>query len=91
MIKVEDLVKKYGELAALDGVSFELNEGEVVGVLGPNGAGKTTLLRILVAFLEPDSGEITIDGLDISQPLLQQKIKGSCMLSRWDYFLFFKL
>ena len=76
MIKVENLVKKYGELAALDGVSFELNEGEVVGILGPNGAGKTTLLRILVAFLEPDSGEVVIDGLDISQPLLQQKIKG---------------
>ena len=76
MIKVENLVKKYGELAALDGVSFELNEGEVVGILGPNGAGKTTLLRILVAFFEPDSGEAAIDGLDMSQPLLQQKIKG---------------
>ena len=76
MIKVENLVKRYGELAALDGVSFELKEGEVIGILGPNGAGKTTLLRILVAFLEADSGKVEIDGLDMDQPLLQQKIKG---------------
>jgi len=76
MIKVEDLVKRYGELVALDGVSFELKEGEIIGILGPNGAGKTTLLRILVAFLEADSGKVEIDGLDMDQPLLQQKIKG---------------
>lgn len=75
MIKVENLVKKYGDLAALDGVSFEMKEGEIVGVLGPNGAGKTTLLRVLVAFLELTSGKVTIDGLDISKPLNQQKIK----------------
>lgn len=75
MIKVENLVKKYGDLAALDGVSFEMKEGEVVGVLGPNGAGKTTLLRILVAFLELTSGKVIIDGLDISKSLNQQKIK----------------
>ncbi len=75
MIKVDNLVKKYGEIAALDGVSFEMKEGEVVGILGPNGAGKTTLLRILVAFLKPNSGKITIDGLDINNPLMQQKIK----------------
>lgn len=76
MIKVENLVKKYGDLAALDGVSFELKEGEVIGILGPNGAGKTTLLRTLVAFLQADSGKVEIDGLDISQPLLEQRIKG---------------
>jgi ABC-2 type transport system ATP-binding protein len=75
MIKVENLVKKYGELAALDGVSFELNEGEVVGILGPNGAGKTTLLRTLVMFLDPDGGKVTIDNLDIANPLHQHAIK----------------
>jgi len=75
MIKVDNLVKKYGETIALDNISFEMKEGEVVGILGPNGAGKTTLLRMLVAFLEPDSGKITIDGLDINNPLTQQKIK----------------
>ena len=75
MIKVENLTKKYGELAALDGVSFEMREGEVVGALGPNGAGKTTLLRILVTFLEPTAGKVTIDGLDINNPLHQERIK----------------
>lgn len=75
MIRIENLTKKYGNLAALDGVSFEMQEGEVIGVLGPNGAGKTTLLRILVTFLEPTSGKVTIDGLDINNPLHQQNIK----------------
>ncbi len=75
MIKVENLTKKYGELAALDGVSFEMQEGEVIGVLGPNGAGKTTLLRILVTFLESTAGKVTIDGLNINNPLHQQEIK----------------
>ncbi|MDF1497914.1 MAG: ABC transporter ATP-binding protein [Patescibacteria group bacterium] len=76
MIKVENLVKKYGDFTALNGVSFELVEGEVVGILGPNGAGKTTLLRILVSFLESTSGKVTVNNMDISQPLLQQQIKG---------------
>ena len=75
MIKVENLTKKYGELAALDGVSFEMQEGEVIGVLGPNGAGKTTLLRILVMFLESTNGKVEIDGFDINNPLHQQEIK----------------
>jgi len=75
MIKVENLVKKYGEVTALNGVSFEMKEGEVVGVLGPNGAGKTTLLRILVTFLKSDGGEVLIDGFDISDFASQEKIK----------------
>lgn len=76
MIKVENLTKKYGDLAALASVSFEMVEGEIVGVLGPNGAGKTTLLRILVTFLEPADGEVSIEGLNIREPLDQRKIKG---------------
>ncbi len=75
MIKVENLTKKYGNLAALDGVSFEMREGEVIGVLGPNGAGKTTLLQILVTFINPTSGKVIIDNLNINNPLHQQEIK----------------
>lgn len=75
MIKVENLVKKYGEVTALNDVSFEMKEGEVVGILGPNGAGKTTLLRILVTFLKADGGEVLIDGIDAGEFSNQEKIK----------------
>ncbi len=67
MIKVENLVKKYGEFVALDGISFELNEGEVVGILGPNGAGKTTLLHILSGVLPASSGKIELWGRDVTR------------------------
>lgn len=76
MIKVENLTKKYDDLTALDNVSFEMKEGEIVGILGPNGAGKTTLLRILVTFLAPTSGKVSIDNLDIQDDREQQKIRG---------------
>jgi len=75
MIRVEHLVKRYGDFTALDDVSFELKEGEVVGLLGPNGAGKTTLLRLLVSFLKPDEGKVEIDGMDTRKAILEQKIK----------------
>lgn len=75
MIKVENLSKKYGTFTALEDVSFELKEGEVVGLLGPNGAGKTTLLRILVAFLKPSAGRVEIGGMDAADPLAERRIK----------------
>ncbi len=75
MIKVEHLTKKYGDFVALDDVSLELREGEIVGLLGPNGAGKTTLLRILVSFLQPTFGEVEIEGMSVKKPLMEQKIK----------------
>lgn len=75
MIKVENLTKKYGNVVALNDVSFELHEGEVVGVLGPNGAGKTTLLRTLVMFLSPDEGAVTIEGMDVRNPAHEHAIK----------------
>jgi ABC-2 type transport system ATP-binding protein len=62
MIEVEALVKRYGEVAAVDGVSFRLAAGEVVGLLGQNGAGKTTTMRILVGFRRPDSGRVVVAG-----------------------------
>ncbi len=63
-IAVQDLRKQYGSTVALDGVSFAVEPGEVVGFLGPNGAGKSTTLRILTGFLAPTSGTATVDGLD---------------------------
>ena len=62
-IRVVDLAKSYGELRAVDGVSFEVAEGEFFGILGPNGAGKTTTLEMIEGLRQPDAGEITLLGL----------------------------
>lgn len=59
---IYQLVKRYGEVQALDHISFEINQGEIVGLLGPNGAGKTTAIRALVGLIGIDSGEITLFG-----------------------------
>ena len=65
ILEAEDLVKKYGNLTAVDGVSFTVEEGEVFGLLGPNGAGKTTTISMLTGVLEPTSGTARIGGHDI--------------------------
>ena len=62
-ITVRDLRKSYGDVAAVDGVSLEVGQGEFFGILGPNGAGKTTTLEIIEGLREPDSGDVTVLGL----------------------------
>ncbi len=64
-IKVENLVKRYGDLTALKGVSFKVKKGDVVGYLGPNGAGKTTTIKLLTNLLSPTSGSAYINGIDV--------------------------
>ena len=64
VIKVENLTKKYQQLIAVNGISFEVYEGEVFGLLGPNGAGKTTTLEIMETLREQTSGKVFIHGLD---------------------------
>jgi ABC-2 type transport system ATP-binding protein len=66
MIRAEDLRKRYGDRVALDGVSFTVNAGEIVGLLGPNGAGKTTTLSILSGVIAPDSGRASIATHDLA-------------------------
>ena len=66
MIQVKNLTKYYGDLLAVDGISFQVHEGEVFGFLGPNGAGKSTTQRMLTTLLEPTSGEIRINGHDLA-------------------------
>ena len=65
MIEVKELSKRYGKIAALDGVSFSAGDGEIVGLLGPNGAGKSTAMNIITGYLSSDSGTVTVDGADI--------------------------
>src|SRR3954451_2418160 len=64
MMRVEHLVKKFGEFCAVDNVSFEVGSGEIFAFLGPNGAGKTTTIKMLTTLLQPTSGVLQIDGLD---------------------------
>jgi len=66
MLKVEGLSKRFGGITALDEVTFEINEGEIVGLVGPNGAGKTTLINIINGILKPDNGKIIFNGRDIT-------------------------
>ncbi len=65
MIEVKNVTKKYGKFVAVDDISFEIKEGEIVGLLGPNGAGKSTTMNMLTGFIEQTSGEIIIDGYDM--------------------------
>lgn len=76
-IEAENLSKRYGELVAVDGVSFSVGKGEVVGFLGPNGAGKTTTMRILTGFLPASDGHARIAGHDIfDEPLAARRAVG---------------
>lgn len=62
IIQVRDLVKRYGDVVAVDGLSFEVGHGEIFGLLGPNGAGKTTTIRVIMDILDPDGGSVTVLG-----------------------------
>ena len=70
MIEVEGITRKYGELVAVDDVSFSIGKGEVVGLLGHNGAGKTTIMRMLTGYIEPTAGSVVIDGMPLSEARL---------------------
>jgi len=74
MIRVENLVKSFGQVTAVGGITFDVRPGEIFAFLGPNGAGKTTTIQMLTTLLRPTSGSITIDGLDpAAKPLEVRK------------------
>jgi ABC-2 type transport system ATP-binding protein len=98
MIEIKGLVKRYGQRAAVDGVSFSVREGEIFGLLGPNGAGKTTTLSILSTLQDPDAGQVSIGGFDLAReatrikPLIgyvPQELALFPTLSAWDNLAFF--
>ena len=77
MIKIENLVKTFGAKRAVDGVSFSVERGEVLGFLGPNGAGKSTTMRMVTGFMPPTSGKVSIGGHDVAEsPLAAKRLIG---------------
>jgi len=73
MVVVENLVKDYGDLRAVDGVSFEVRKGDILGFLGPNGAGKSTTMKMITGFLAPTAGAASVDGFDVQKHPLEAK------------------
>lgn len=67
MIEIKDLKKHFGQVKAVNGVSFSVPDGQITGLLGPNGAGKTTVLRMIAGLIKPDEGTVVIDGLDVAR------------------------
>ncbi|MBQ7293533.1 MAG: ABC transporter ATP-binding protein, partial [Clostridia bacterium] len=77
MIKIDHLTKNYGNFCAVDDISFEIEEGEIVGLLGPNGAGKSTTMNILTGFLSATGGNVEINGINVlDEPLEAKKLIG---------------
>ncbi len=77
LVRVRDLRKSYGSIRAVDGISFEVSGGDILGFLGPNGAGKTTAMKLITGFLEPDGGTVVVAGHDVGKdPLAAQRRVG---------------
>jgi ABC-2 type transport system ATP-binding protein len=77
MVTLSSITKRYGSLVAVDAVSFTINKGEFFALLGPNGAGKTTTVKMILDFVRPSSGSITIDGISSKSPLSRARV-GYC-------------
>ncbi|MBV8507757.1 MAG: ABC transporter ATP-binding protein [Alphaproteobacteria bacterium] len=75
LVVVDRLVKRYGSRIAVRGVSFEIEEGEVIGLLGPNGSGKSTILRVLAGYLPPSAGNVRIAGIDVAADSLGARMQ----------------
>jgi len=75
LIAIEDLAKSFGGLRAVDGVTIELKEGELVSLIGPNGAGKTTLFNLITGFIKPDRGKVFFRGEDITRLPVQKMVR----------------
>ena len=77
MIKIENLVKIFGAKRAVDGISFSVERGEVVGFLGPNGSGKSTTMRMITGYYAPDGGRVSVGGHDVAEaPLAAKRLIG---------------
>lgn len=85
-IEIKNISKSYGELKALDNVSFDVKKGELFGLIGPDGAGKTTLFRLLTTLINPDAGSATVDGLDIMKDYREIRTRVGYMPGRFSLY-----
>src|SRR5690348_13471465 len=77
MIRIDNLVKSFGSKRAVDGISFAVERGEVLGFLGPNGAGKSTTMRMITGFMPPTAGKVTVGGHDVAEsPIAAKRLIG---------------
>ena len=86
IIAVEGLTKRFLDVAAVNAISFEVSRGEIFGLVGPDGAGKTTTMRMLAGIMRPDSGAITVDGVDVSSDPEAVKLHISYMPQRFGLY-----
>ena len=86
VIRAEGLSRRFGELVAVDGVSFEVNPGAIFGLLGPNGSGKTTIIRMLCGVLEPSAGGAVVLGHDIAREAESIKRRIGYMSQRFSLY-----
>ena len=82
IVTVRDLVKRYGSIQAVQGISFDVQQGEIFGLLGPNGAGKTTTVEILEGLRKADSGEAIVDGIDVQKEPARAKARVGVQLQQ---------
>src|ERR687889_1485026 len=85
-VVVDGVVKRYGATTALDGVSFEVREGELFGLVGPDGGGKTTLFLLMTTLLVPDAGTVTVLGLDVVRDLWAIRSRVGYMPGRFSLY-----
>lgn len=85
-VSVENITKRYGKTVALDGVSFEVEKGELFGIIGPDGAGKTTLFRIIATLILADSGTASVDGFDVVRDYKELRKRIGYMPGRFSLY-----
>ena len=86
MIRVENLVKRFGTVRAVDGATFTAQQGEILGLLGPNGAGKTTTLRMLATVLRPSSGRASVAGFDVERQMSEVREHLGVLPEYWGLY-----
>ena len=97
ILQVENLTKRFGEIVAVDGLSFEVDQGEIFGLLGPNGAGKTTTIRMIAGLIKPTAGAARVAGYDVQTHPLEARRRMAYVpdfpflyekLTPWEFFRF---